>query len=99
MKILDVIKIKGFSWRITTSIRSHGGEDSMERVVDLEFQRQGETYWHTAESYKEETGRSIPASVAKEYDECAMAFADKPRSAHGLPLAPGRSNSGNAKTK
>lgn len=88
LRVLHTQTSRGFSWRITTEVRGHGGEDSRERDVDLEYRRPGETYWHPAESYREETGRDIPSRVAREYESNARAFADRPRTAHGRRWRP-----------
>ncbi len=51
-------------WRITVGYHpaSHREVDP-QLIRSLEWKRAGETYWHTDESWKEETGRAIPKKV------------------------------------
>lgn len=52
-------------WRIVQNMPpSAHREADPQPVRSLEFHRVEDTYWHTAESWREETGREIPAKVA-----------------------------------
>ncbi len=53
-------------WRVTEDYHTAAHRDADPQPIrSLEFRREGDSHWHGAECWREETGRALPIRVAR----------------------------------